>query len=106
VVAWANGSLLNYDIATSNAITVQASDGAGGTSTTSFTIAVANVAPTVVNPVADVTANEDQANTSISLAGVFADTPAVLDDRVAQVHQVVLEPFQQAVIHDPHADLS
>jgi len=46
VVTVADGSLLNYETATSHSITVQASDGAGGTSTESFTIAVTNVNPT------------------------------------------------------------
>src|SRR5262249_19653262 len=45
VVSVANGTLLNYEAATSHNITVQASDGVGGTSTQTFSIAVSNVAP-------------------------------------------------------------
>jgi hypothetical protein len=45
VVTVADASLLNYESATSHSITVQASDGAGGTASNTFTIAVANVAP-------------------------------------------------------------
>ena len=76
VVSVANGSLLNFDSATSHSITVQADDGKGGISTANFTISVANVAPHVVSPIADVTANEDQANTVLNLSSVFADTHA------------------------------
>jgi hypothetical protein len=43
VVTVANGSLLDYETATSHTITVQASDGAGGTATANFTIQVTNV---------------------------------------------------------------
>jgi predicted outer membrane repeat protein len=74
VVTVADGTLLNFDSATSHMLTVQTSDGAGGTSTANFTISVANVAPTVVSPIADVTANEDQTNTVLNFSGVFADT--------------------------------
>ncbi|MGC2856234.1 cadherin domain-containing protein [Novispirillum sp. DQ9] len=45
VVTVADGSLLNYEDATSHAITVRASDGAA-TSSQTFTIAVTNAAPT------------------------------------------------------------
>jgi hypothetical protein len=76
VVTVADGTLLNFDSATSHMITVQANAGAGATSTADFTISVANVAPTVVSPIADVTANEDQVDTVINLAGVYADTHA------------------------------
>src|SRR5207244_3409211 len=42
VVTVANGTLLDFDTATSHSITVQASDGFGGTSTQSFTVNVTN----------------------------------------------------------------
>src|SRR5204863_311363 len=45
VVTVADGTLLNYEDHTSHNITVQASDGAGGTSSSIFTIAVSDVAP-------------------------------------------------------------
>src|SRR5207237_630251 len=47
VVSVANGTLLDFEAATSHSITIQASDGAGGTSTATFTILIANVNPTV-----------------------------------------------------------
>jgi hypothetical protein len=49
VVSVADGSLINYETAPGHAysITVQASDGAGGTSSQSFVIAVTDVAPAV-----------------------------------------------------------
>src|SRR5436190_2032128 len=47
VITVANGALLNYETATSHSITVQASDGAGGTATQTFTIVVTNVNPTI-----------------------------------------------------------
>jgi hypothetical protein len=43
VVTVANGALLDFETATSHTITVQASDGAGGTATQSFTINLTNV---------------------------------------------------------------
>ncbi|MBI1373590.1 MAG: tandem-95 repeat protein, partial [Phycisphaera sp.] len=56
VVTVLDGTLLDYETATSHDITVQASDGAGGTSTQTFTIAVDNVAPST--PIdADASAN-------------------------------------------------
>ena len=52
VVTVANGTLLNYEAATSHTITEQASDGAGGTSSETFTIQVTNVneAPVLAQP--------------------------------------------------------
>src|SRR5207247_2362958 len=47
VVTVANGALLNYETAASHSVTVQASDGAGGTSTQTFIIAVLNLPPVV-----------------------------------------------------------
>jgi Ca2+-binding RTX toxin-like protein len=47
VVTVANGTLLDFESATSHDITVQASDGAGGTSAQTLTIALTNVAPTI-----------------------------------------------------------
>jgi hypothetical protein len=43
VVTVANAALLDYETATSHVITVEASDGAGGTATANFTIEVTNV---------------------------------------------------------------
>jgi hypothetical protein len=47
MVTVADGTLLDYETAPSHTITVQASDGQGGTSTASFDISVNNVAPTL-----------------------------------------------------------
>ncbi len=46
IVTVANASLLDFESATSHTITVQASDGKGGTSTQDFTINVTNANPT------------------------------------------------------------
>ncbi|MBP7337764.1 cadherin domain-containing protein [Niveispirillum sp.] len=46
VVTVKDGTKLDYEVAASHAITVQASDGKGGVSSQTFTIAVTNVAPT------------------------------------------------------------
>src|SRR5262249_44672167 len=43
-----DGSLLNYDTATSHGITVQASDAAGSTSTASFTVNVTSADPRAI----------------------------------------------------------
>jgi len=59
VVTVLDGTLLNYEDATSHDITVQASDGAGGTSTQTFTIHVINENPTV--PVDDDTVTNEAA---------------------------------------------
>ncbi|SEI16964.1 T1SS-143 domain-containing protein/type I secretion C-terminal target domain (VC_A0849 subclass) [Rhizobium tibeticum] len=45
VVTVANGSLLNYETATSHVIVIKASDASGASSTQSFTIGVSDVAP-------------------------------------------------------------
>ena len=68
VVTVANSTLL--DGPATHTITVQASDGAGGTSSASFTIAVNNVAPQNVNAGADQTVNEGSA---VNLSGSFSD---------------------------------
>lgn len=82
VVTVADGSLLNYEDATSHSITVVASDGSGGTSSETFTINVADVDPTT--PVdSDVAANsvkEGAANgTSVGITASSSDPngPAV-----------------------------
>ena len=56
-------------------VTVTADDGNGGTVSDTFLVTVnsTNVAPTVVSPIADVTVDEDAADTVIDLSGVFAD---------------------------------
>src|SRR5207253_2052023 len=46
IVTVANGTLLNFESASSHTITVQASDGARGTSAATFTISVTNINPT------------------------------------------------------------
>jgi len=56
VVMVADGTLLDYETATSHTMTVQASDGRGGISSQDFTINVANANPTTptdVNPAAN-----------------------------------------------------
>ncbi|MER9745048.1 cadherin repeat domain-containing protein, partial [Mesorhizobium sp. M0187] len=74
VVTVANASLLNYETATSHTITVQASDGHGGITTQSFTIAVTDVAPstpTDTNAAANTVAEGATAGT---LVGVTASS--------------------------------
>ncbi|MBA4192194.1 MAG: hypothetical protein C0467_29835, partial [Planctomycetaceae bacterium] len=56
IITVADGSLLNFETATSHTVTVEASDGAGGTSTQTFTIDVTNADPGAVTD-ADVTTN-------------------------------------------------
>jgi VCBS repeat-containing protein len=53
-------------------------DGDGGTDTATVTVTIEgqNDAPTVVNPIADVTAMEDGPDTSTDVSGVFADVDA------------------------------
>jgi hypothetical protein len=76
VVTVADGTLLNFETADKHRITVQASDGAGGTSTASLTINVSNADPTA--PVdADLVANkveEGAANgTRVGITAVATD---------------------------------
>ncbi len=82
VVTVADGTLLNYETATSHQITVQASDGAGGTSSQSFTIAVTNVNPTMptdadaaANSVAEGAANG--ATVAVTASSTDPNGPAV-----------------------------
>src|SRR5207248_1639527 len=49
VVTVVDGTLLNYEAATSHIISVRSSDGAGGSATATFTISVSNVNPTTPN---------------------------------------------------------
>ena len=73
IVTVDNGNLL--DGPDSHLITVQASDGLGGTSTANFTISVNNVAPTLNSVIVTSMINE---NGNATLDGVVID-PAVLD---------------------------
>ena len=57
VVSVANGLLLDFETAATHEVTVQATDPAGNTSSSSFTIDVANVAPTAVDDVASTNAD-------------------------------------------------
>ncbi|MFZ5527606.1 MAG: cadherin domain-containing protein [Pseudomonadota bacterium] len=60
VVTVANGSLLNYEAATSHTITVVATSSDGSTSNQSFTINIADVDEFNVGPVTDVNATPNQ----------------------------------------------
>ena len=68
----ANAALLNFEAATSHSITVQASDGAGGSSAQSFTINVLNVAP-VSTADGGYLVDEDNTLTVAAGAGVLAN---------------------------------
>ena len=68
----ANAALLNFEAATSHLITVQASDGQGGTSTADFTINVTNVAP-VSTADGGYLVDEDNTLTVAAAAGVLAN---------------------------------
>src|SRR4029434_5389960 len=59
VVTVANGSLLNYEGATSHQITVQALSADGSSSTANFTIAVTDVNQFAVSAVSDTSAKAD-----------------------------------------------
>ncbi|WP_353004811.1 cadherin domain-containing protein, partial [Mesorhizobium sp. M0761] len=76
VVTVANASLLNYETATSHTITVQASDGHGGITTQSFTIAVTDVAPstpTDTNAAANTVAEGATAGTLVGVTASSSD---------------------------------
>src|SRR6185369_1940451 len=78
----ANGSLLNYEDAASHTITIEVSDGAGGTSTQSFTIGVTNVNPTTPtdnDPAANSVAEGAANGTVVGITGLSTDPngPAV-----------------------------
>ncbi|TMJ01411.1 MAG: hypothetical protein E6G97_16135 [Alphaproteobacteria bacterium] len=77
VVSVADATKINYETAPGHAysITVQASDGAGGTSSQSFSIAVGDVAPTAADDTYDGTnsVNEDQTLTVAAADGVLAN---------------------------------
>src|SRR5262249_22973243 len=82
VVSVADGSKLNYEDATSHQITVQASDGSGGTSSQTFTIGVTNVNPTTPtdgNNATNTVAEGAAANTLVGITASSSDVngPAV-----------------------------
>ncbi|MBS1186777.1 MAG: Hemolysin-type calcium-binding region, partial [Burkholderiaceae bacterium] len=75
VVTVANGSLLNYEMATSYSITVRATDNAGNTTdgTPSVTITNVNEASTLTGAPASITVIEDTAGNVDLSAATFAD---------------------------------
>ena len=76
VITVANGTLLNYEAATSHAVTVRVTDRAGLTYDETFTIAVTNVNEAPVGTNATVTINEDTSHT-VTVANLgFSDVDA------------------------------
>ncbi|WP_439624843.1 cadherin domain-containing protein [Gemmata sp.] len=72
VVTVANPALLDYETATAHTITVQASDGHGGVSTETFTIAVTNVSPGAVTDADDTTNTVPEGAAAGTAVGVTA----------------------------------
>ena len=72
-----SGMPANGDVGSST-VEVTGNDGNGGSATASFTLTVTNVndAPTVVDPVDDLTVDEDAVPVTIDLSTVFGDVDA------------------------------